>query len=194
MTGDLKSCHECGALNARDVEWCGQCYVSFVAVASVAGTTSERPAEPAWPERRAGQWTCLACETSNEVEAVECRACGTSIFTAIAPPDAEVAGPLTASAFALPGLALMRVGRSIEGSLVFLLAAAALISGVIIPSIVAKVLVVGFVAVLWVLGSRDATSRQPVLTIPVLRWVMVGFGSAILVAFLILSVLGSRAS
>ena len=194
MTGELKSCHECGAMNAPDVEWCGQCYVSFVAVANVAGATPERNSEPSWPERRPGQWTCLACETSNEVEAVECRACGTSIFSAIAPTDAEAAGHLTWSAFALPGLALIRVGRSIEGSLIFMLGAAALISGVIIPSIVAKVLVGGFIVALWVLGSRDATSRQPVLTLPVLRWVMVGFGSAILVAFLVLSVLGSRAS
>ncbi|MBT8207930.1 MAG: hypothetical protein HKN07_11565 [Acidimicrobiia bacterium] len=181
-------------MNATNVEWCGQCYASFVAVSTVAGAAPERTTAPSWPERRPGQWTCLACETSNEVDAVECMACGTSIFSAIAPPDAETVRPLTASAFALPGLALMRVGRSIEGSLVFLLAAAGLIAGLIIPSIVAKVLLVGFIAVLWVLGSRDATSRQPVLTIPVLRWVMVGFGSAILVAFLILSAVGSRAS
>lgn len=184
-------CRHCGASNAPSVDWCGQCYMSFV-------TANESAAPPesemSWPAAQPGQWTCIACETGNDVEAAACTACRTSIFDAIAPSEAAAAGPLTRSAFIVPGLALNRVGKSIEGSLVMLLAASSVIAGVIIPSLVARLVALLFLAALWFLSVRDATSTEPVLTIAVLRWVMVGFGSAILLSFLILSAIGSQAS
>lgn len=207
MSTRLTSCPDCGASNAPSVQWCGQCYAPFTdgapashgdatsptggAVDPFSAESSQPAPEPVAAPPRKGLWTCRLCETHNEVEASECSSCGTAIFDAIAPSQRSAPEPLTASAYAFPGLALTRADRSIEGAIVMLLGIAGLLTMVLIPSWPVRVLLLLFVAAIWVLGIRDATSRDPLLTVPVLRWVMVAYGVSIIALLLAVSAIGS---
>lgn len=100
---DLVRCPSCGASNAADAEWCGQCLHRFGGAAVPA---DPRPALRAGPSgvpaartttagplvqtRADGAplWTCPACETVNALAASECTRCG-SRFTSFFPNESE---------------------------------------------------------------------------------------------------------
>jgi ribosomal protein L40E len=112
---DLVVCSQCGARNPAEIEWCGQCFASL---ADAAGNEPDVPTidypnetlnedqpgvllteipPPADAEQQTqasteptpSSWVCPVCETPNPLEAQECSACGTSIYTAFGATDDE---------------------------------------------------------------------------------------------------------
>jgi len=109
-------CSQCGARSPAEAEWCGQCFASLgdsteddrdpssagelIAESGlqldVVGVASPTPLdegrEPhAAPEPKTGTWVCSVCEVTNPLEAEQCSACGTSIFSSFgAAPEEQV--------------------------------------------------------------------------------------------------------
>ncbi|MGH2756564.1 MAG: hypothetical protein ACRDI3_02110 [Actinomycetota bacterium] len=110
-------CPDCGALNARGAEWCGQCLTRFVttpppppppppgAAAPAAPTTQPGHAPgsaPAARPRTTGRkgaftvtetgitWRCSRCDTDNPLEAQVCSVCGTTFADSMQPPKERV--------------------------------------------------------------------------------------------------------
>lgn len=109
---DTALCGQCGARNAVEADWCGQCFASMGEVPaagsklSTSDEVSATPTEPGTSEIAVdsslksvegdaplvpgtGNWVCTACDRSNPLEAQECSACGTSIFAAFGAADEE---------------------------------------------------------------------------------------------------------
>lgn len=124
---DLVRCPDCGAGNAVDAQWCGQCHRRFSAGGATAGARAQRDddhapglsrttaieaqAAPPTVETRDGEpiWICPACEAENPLEAPACSRCGSS-FTSFfggtrmeATPRAS-GGTATWLSAAFPGL------------------------------------------------------------------------------------------
>lgn len=103
-------CPSCGANNAPDAQWCGQCLKRFeappppppapAAPAAPAGEpTSGAPAPPGVKPgvERAGfrsteegiLWRCSSCDNENRLEEPACTVCGTLFAEAMKPPGPE---------------------------------------------------------------------------------------------------------
>jgi hypothetical protein len=100
-------CPACGAKNAPDAEWCGQCLRRFEAVppppppaaapdetAPATGSTAEgvTPGVQRGDFRSTEEgilWRCSSCETENRLEESACKVCGKSFAEAMKPPAPE---------------------------------------------------------------------------------------------------------
>lgn len=104
-TIDLARCPACGAANAADARWCGQCLHRF-----------DAPEQPAVPEAAPGRpgvvrpdgevrWTCPACDATNPIEAAACERCG-SAFSSLFGASRSVSAPQTSGGTALAASAV----------------------------------------------------------------------------------------
>lgn len=105
-------CPSCGAKNAPDAEWCGQCLKRFEAPpppppvsAPAPQSPVDRPAEPSEPHTPTVKpgvqhggfrsteegilWRCSSCDTENRLEEPGCTVCGTPFAEAVRPPAPE---------------------------------------------------------------------------------------------------------
>jgi ribosomal protein L40E len=138
-------CNECGARNPSGADWCGQCFASLSngdTTADVTATEDVAPAEEQ-VEEAVGEvestegeavWVCSMCETSNPLEAQQCSACGTSIYTSFgaadeARRDVDPQKVLLRSIL-FPGLGHTFAGQSLLGAAIVGLALMALGFGI----------------------------------------------------------------
>jgi ribosomal protein L40E len=121
-TLDLARCPACGAANAPDARWCGQCLHRFDAPEPPRGTVGDESASERPGFVRADgvlRWTCPACEAANPMEAAACVRCGSafsSLFGAPrnpGPARASGKGALIASAI-VPGAGHWLLGARAE--------------------------------------------------------------------------------
>ena len=96
-------CPACGAKNAPDAEWCGQCLRRFEAsppppAPGTAAPDTAPPAESVKPGVQHGGfrsteegilWRCSSCDTENRLEESACTVCGTPFAEAMKPPPPE---------------------------------------------------------------------------------------------------------
>lgn len=103
-------CPSCGAKNAPDAQWCGQCLQRFDApppppapavAAPEAPAPEAPPAEGVKPGVQHGGfrsteegilWRCSSCDTENRLEEAACTVCGTAFAEAMRPPAPERPG------------------------------------------------------------------------------------------------------
>lgn len=173
-------CPRCGARNAPNVEWCGQCFERFREGEPLSpGPTGEMPGEPAarvppappgsrpegaWADPSEREWECRLCGRRNPIEADQCPACGTPIVAALSAAlssHAEVE-PSTAAGWSLvfPGLGHGKAGQGVLGLAIGALAATALAFAVVLGLAAGRpaagslllVLVLG----IWLVAALDA--------------------------------------
>ncbi|MDQ3986292.1 MAG: zinc ribbon domain-containing protein [Actinomycetota bacterium] len=107
-------CPACGAGNRAEAPWCGQCYTKFESStdggsAAVGNGSTEKgrvappPPPRSEPTRPSGlkpgkagafevteegiNWTCLRCDSVNDLESNLCSVCGATFADAIKPPE-----------------------------------------------------------------------------------------------------------
>lgn len=166
---EARVCPRCGARNAPQLEWCGQCFERFSEPRSPGPIEEGEPAArvpPAPPgSRREGadpaglsepEWECHRCGRRNPIEASECPACGTPIVAALSgalSSHGEVE-PSTAAGWSLvfPGLGHGKAGQGVLG----------LAIGLLTTTTLAFAVVVGLAA-----GRRAAGSMLLVLVLGV---------------------------
>lgn len=212
MLPDLVTCPTCGAANATDAGWCGQCYAalgepsSAPAVSSGPAAATDKPIAPAADRgepmaanartAESPEWTCARCDGANPMSAAVCGHCGSEIYASFGDPEPARDTTLTPQSLLVPGLALGRVGSQIEGVTVGFLVLAAFGFAVALRSrIVIAAILVTFGIVLWALSIHDAQRTAAgdrgaiVLRLPVLKGVV--FASIVGIALLMLVVLSS---
>ncbi len=133
----MRRCPSCGAGNAATATWCGQCFGELGG--RDAATEREKdpstkssevpgdaPAAAADPAPRAGvrrtreglEWSCVACETYNPMEASTCGVCATPFTARFADAekrrDVDWRTARLRSAL-LPGLGHIAAGRAAQG-------------------------------------------------------------------------------
>jgi hypothetical protein len=171
-------CPRCGARNAPNLEWCGQCFERFSEGEPLfPGPIGEMPGEPAarvppGPPLREGasvgsaepEWECRLCGRRNPIEANECPACGTPIVAALgaAPSSHAEVEPSTAAGWSLvfPGLGHGKAGQGVLGLAIGLLAATALVFAVVVGLAAggraAGPLLLVLVLGIWLVAALDA--------------------------------------
>jgi ribosomal protein L40E len=174
---EARVCPRCGARNAPNLEWCGQCFERFSEREPRSpGPSADMPGQPAarvppappggegasGPAQR--EWECRRCGQLYSIEANECPACGTPIVAAVSaaltsPAEVE---PSTAAGWSLvfPGLGHGKAGQGVLGLAIGLLAATALAFAVVVGLAagrrVAGSLLLLLVLAIWLVAALDA--------------------------------------
>ncbi|MHB8511157.1 MAG: hypothetical protein ACYDCC_03155 [Actinomycetota bacterium] len=122
-------CPACGALNAADAAWCGQCLTRFDSRSTLPQPLEQAPVEQA-PLRsvphtgvhRSGDslaWICPACATQNSIDEIACTACGTplaKLFGAEEKTELKRTGSTAVGlSVVMPGAGHLWAGRTAEG-------------------------------------------------------------------------------
>ncbi len=195
MLSDLTTCPACGAANAADARWCGQCYAPLYGGDAAAPGGDEPPSQPTAQSAEA-EWTCARCDGVNPIDVGVCGHCGSEIYASFGDSEPVRLATVTVGSVLVPGMALSRVGRQLEGLTVgFLVLAAFGFAAVLRSRVAIAIVLVTYGIALWVLSVHDAQriaagDRGAVLLrAPVLKAVV--FGSIAGLALLLLFVLSS---